>query len=241
MVLIKIESLSQKELEHIAVQEGVHDASSMSRDELIETLREIYEDESDDIQMGGEDNIQRKFVTWLTDYRGDGSELTSLPGVVDLPDLYNETSIHLLIKNATWLYCYWSVSNFDKEKFEAEYTSFRFMINVRLFDDDDTLLDSYDIDISESDIEWNINVNTCALHAQVSLVLVADEKNKMTLASSEVVDLVSIYWLNHKEEISGNEALLRRELSLLTNRDGLILPCESVESIVQSIREEENL
>ena len=66
-------------------------------------------------------------------------------------------------------------------------------------------------------------------------------KNKMTLASSEVVDLVSIYWLNHKEEISGNEALLRRELSLLTNRDGLILPCESVESIVQSIREEENL
>ena len=119
MVLIKIESLSQKELEHIAVQEGVHDAASMSRDELIETLREIYEDESDDSQMGGEDNIQRKFVTWLTDYRGEGSELTSLPGVVDLPDLYNETSIHLLTKNATWLYCYWSIANFDREKFDA--------------------------------------------------------------------------------------------------------------------------
>ena len=119
MVLIKIESLSQKELEHIAVQEGVHDAASMSRDELIETLREIYEDESDDSQMGGEDNIQRKFVTWLTDYRGEGSELTSLPGVVDLPDIYNETSIHLLTKNATWLYCYWSIANFDREKFDA--------------------------------------------------------------------------------------------------------------------------
>ena len=240
MVLIKIESLSQKELEHIAVQEGVRDAASMSRDELIETLREIYEDESDDSQMGGEDNIQRKFVTWLTDYRGEGSELTSLPGVVDLPDLYNETSIHLLTKNATWLYCYWSIANFDREKFDAEYSRYRFLINVRLFNDDE-VLDSYDIDISDSDVEWNINVNTSALHAQVSLVLVADEKERKTLVSSETVDLVSIYWLNHRNEISGNEALLRRELSLLTNRDGYILPSESVESIVQCIREEENL
>ena len=112
--------------------------------------------------------------------------------------------------------------------------------NVRLFNDDE-VLDSYDIDISDSDVEWNINVNTSALHAQVSLVLVADEKERKTLVSSETVDLVSIYWLNHRNEISGNEALLRRELSLLTNRDGYILPSESVESIVQCIREEENL
>ena len=72
-------------------------------------------------------------------------------------------------------------------------------------------------------------------------MLVADEKERKTLVSSETVDLVSIYWLNHRNEISGNEALLRRELSLLTNRDGYILPSESVESIVQCIREEENL
>ena len=72
-------------------------------------------------------------------------------------------------------------------------------------------------------------------------MLVADEKERKTLVTSETVDLVSIYWLNHRNEISGNEALLRRELSLLTNRDGYILPSESVESIVQCIREEENL
>ena len=42
MVLIKIESLSRKELEHIALQEGVAQAPEMSRDELIDVLKDIY-------------------------------------------------------------------------------------------------------------------------------------------------------------------------------------------------------
>ena len=130
MVLIKIESLSRKELEHIALQEGVAQAPEMSRDELIDVLKDIYDDESGDDEQG-EANIQRRFVTWLTDYRGDGSELTSLPGVEELPESYNETSIHVMMKNPTWLYCYWSLSPLDAEHFSGE-GSWRLLLHVTL-------------------------------------------------------------------------------------------------------------
>lgn len=169
------------------------------------------------------------------------SFILSSPSISSIVEIVRPASSFLLTQKCVPAFAaIWSIANFDREKFDAEYSSYRFLINVRLFNDDE-VLDSYDIDISDSDVEWNINVNTSALHAQVSLVLVADEKERKTLVSSETVDLVSIYWLNHRNEISGNEALLRRELSLLTNRDGYILPSESVESIVQCIREEENL
>ena len=169
MVLIKIESLSQKELEHIAVQEGVSDAASMTREELIETLKDIYEDERDDEYSGGEDNIQRRFVTWLTDYRGDGSEITSLPGVEELPELYAETSIHVLMKNATWLYCYWSIAPLEAEKLSQEHGSFSLLLHVSVSENGQTI-DSYDISIGNDDVEWNINVNSSRGEARVDLV-----------------------------------------------------------------------
>ena len=188
MVLIKIESLSQKELEHIALQEGVQNASSLSRDELIETLKDIYEDEREDFYEGGEDNIQRRFVTWLTDYRGDGSEVTSLPGVEELPELYPETSIHVLSKSATWLFCYWSIAT-----------------------------------------------------AKVDLVVENAEGRREVLALSESVQLVSCYWLEHADQIRSDADLLEREFSLLTNREGTVLPCETVEAIVRRIEQEETV
>lgn len=237
MVLIKIESLSQKELEHIAVQEGVSDAASMTREELIETLKDIYEDDRDDEYSGGEDNIQRRFVTWLTDYRGDGSEITSLPGVEELPELYAETSIHVLMKNATWLYCYWSIAPLEAEKLSQEHGSFSLLLHVSVSENGQTI-DSYDISIGNDDVEWNINVNSSRGEARVDLVAECADGKRITLCHSRPVTLVSCYWLNHRDEISSNEGLLKRELGLLTNREGSLLVSETVKNIAQIIREE---
>lgn len=240
MLLIRIESLSKKELEHIAVQEGVRDASDLSREELIDTLKEIYEVEQDDDPSKGEANIQRRFVTWLTDYRGDGSEVTSLPGVEALPELYSETSIHVLTKNATWLYCYWSVSPLDAEKFDQKWPGWSLLLDVRL-SDGGVEYDSFDIAVSPSDNEWNISVNKGHGEARVHLVVEAPDGSREVIASSQVVTLVSCYWLEHPEMVASSVDLLRRELSLITNKEGQVIPCETVQEIVQEIRKEEGL
>ena len=238
MVLIKIESLSQKELEHIAIQEGVQDVSSLSRDELIETLKDIYEDERDDIYEGGEDNVQRRFVTWLTDYRGEASEVTSLPGVEELPELYPETSIHVLTKSATWLFCYWSIAPLDIERLTQELGAYDILLHV-VVSEDGQEVDSYDINVGSSDYQWNINVSSTHGSAKVDLVVENAQGRREVLASSESVQLVSCYWLEHRQEIAASTDLLERELTLLTNREGTVLPCETVEAIVRTIEQEE--
>lgn len=236
MVLIKIESLSRKELEHIALQEGVAQAPEMSRDELIDVLKDIYDDESGDDEQG-EANIQRRFVTWLTDYRGDGSELTSLPGVEELPESYNETSIHVMMKNPTWLYCYWSLSPLDAEHFSGE-GSWRLLLHVTLNDTDGSLLDSYDIAVDGGDSEWNINISANHGTAMVSLEVELADRSRRTLARSVRVPLVSCYWLEHPDEMAQDADLLRRQLGLLTNREGGTIPCETVDRIVEKLKEE---
>ena len=212
MVLIKIESLSQKELEHIALQEGV----------------------------GGEDNIQRRFVTWLTDYRGDGSEVTSLPGVEELPELYPETSIHVLSKSATWLFCYWSIAPLDAERLSQELGSYDVLLHVTVSEDGQEV-DSYDISVGENDYQWNINVSSTRGTAKVDLVVENAEGRREVLALSESVQLVSCYWLEHADQIRSDADLLEREFSLLTNREGTVLPCETVEAIVRRIEQEETV
>lgn len=238
MVLIKIESLSQKELEHIAIQEGVQDVSSLSRDELIEILKDIYEDERDDIYEGGEDNVQRRFVTWLTDYRGEASEVTSLPGVEELPELYPETSIHVLTKSATWLFCYWSIAPLDIERLTQELGAYDILLHV-VVSEDGQEVDSYDINVGSSDYQWNINVSSTHGSAKVDLVVENAHGRREVLASSESVQLVSCYWLEHQQEIAVSTDLLERELTLLTNREGTVLQCETVEAIVRTIEQEE--
>ena len=240
MVLIKIESLSQKELEHIALQEGVQNVSSLSRDELIETLKDIYEDEREDFYEGGEDNIQRRFVTWLTDYRGDGSEVTSLPGVEELPELYPETSIHVLSKSATWLFCYWSIAPLDAERLSQELGNYDVLLHVTVSEDGQEV-DSYDISVGENDYQWNINVSSTRGTAKVDLVVENAEGRREVLALSESVQLVSCYWLEHADQIRSDADLLEREFSLLTNREGTVLPCETVEAIVRRIEQEETV
>ena len=238
MILIKIESLSRKELEYIAIQEGIQDASSLTRDELIETLKEIYEDDNQDETPFVQDSVQRKFVTWLTDYRGEGSEVTSLPGVEELPELYSGTSIHILTKNATWIYCYWSISPLDAEKFATEYPGYKILLNVRL-SENGNVVDVYDIAVEESDVQWSINVNNTRGSAQVNLVLQDREGERHVIAESESIALVYSYWLENPEAVRENKDLIRRQLSLVTNREGVVLSCETVEGIVRIIKDEE--
>ena len=119
MVLIKIDSLSQNELEYIAQQQGIKDFDTLSREELIDELKEIYDDDySESLSVTGE-NVNKRYVAGLSAYRGDvNEELPSLPGVEKLPELYPETAIHVLNKNASWLYCYWSIAPGDLESYD---------------------------------------------------------------------------------------------------------------------------
>ena len=133
MILIQIDTLSLNELQSIAEQEGIENYLDMSREELIAELKEIYDEDSD---LPGDgtlvQGVNKRFVSGLTNYRGEEADLESLPGVEELPESYNDTAIHILSKNASWVYCYWSISQLDVEKLEEKYSDFNLLLNVKI-------------------------------------------------------------------------------------------------------------
>ena len=108
MVLINIESLSDNELRIIAQQEELEDWDSLSRQELIDELQDLYDEDNERTLDSDAGSSRRKFVNTLTDVQLDN--VLSLPGVEALPDQYNETCIHLIMKDFNWAYVFWSLS-----------------------------------------------------------------------------------------------------------------------------------
>lgn len=236
MVLIKIDSLSQNELQYIAEQEGIEDFDTLSREELIDVLKDIYEDEDSDIPSVTGDNVNKRYVAGISAYRGDVDEaVPSLPGVEELPALYPETSIHVLNKNASWLYCFWSIAPGDLESYDEKFGTYELYLNVNVSGKE--ISEKYDIKIDREDVEWNISVPHLHGECRVSLVLQTAEKRYL-LAQSEAVPLVYCYWLNNSVKVNVDEELFVRYLAPITNRDGYIIPSDIVEEIIDKVRNE---
>ena len=236
MVLIKIDSLSQKELEYIAGQEGIEDFDTLSRDELIEVLKDIYEDEDSDTPNVTGENVNKRYVAGLSDYRGDVDEnVPSLPGVEDLPLLYPETSVHILSKNASWLYCYWSVAPSDLDQYDQKFGQYELLLSVAVTGNTGT--EKYESEIGREDSEWNINVPHTNGSVKVCLMLRKGDAAYL-LAESETLPLVDCYWLNNPVRIPADEGIFRRFLAPITNRDGYLIPSEIVEEIINNVSKE---
>jgi len=238
MILIQIDLLSDSELQAIAEQEGIKDWSKMGRQELIDCLREIYEEDDDYGALEAEgDDFNKKFVAGLTDYRGSESEVKPLPGVGDLPEAYSDTSIHVLLKNATWLYCYWSIAPLDEEKLKQKYGDYSLLISVEIICGDKAE-ESFDISVSKGDSEWNINVPHKGGKCHVSLKLLSENGEAHTIASAKEFELLSFYWLEHPEEIKRNSELLRKAFSLVTTKEGKLSDCGTVKEIADAVFQE---
>lgn len=242
MILINIDSLSLQELKSIAAQEGIDNYEVLGREELIDRLTEIYEDEDDGKELNAIGDVNKRFISGLvSDFRGEANEVTSLPGVEELPSVYPETSIHLLFKNASWLYCYWSVASFALTKLEEQHGPLSFLLKATIHKGKEGVDEIFDIPVSNEDMEWNIGIPTTKGYAQVVLVGIDGKGERYDLATSEKVSLIDCYWIDNPEEIGQNDALMRAYLSLITNKEGRLLAVEPVHEILGKIGEEEGL
>ena len=149
MILIKIDSLSTKELRNIAEQEGIDDFETLTREELIDELQEFYGDDDDSTPRG---DVNRRFLYGITDYRDIDKDVQELPGVEELPLDYPSTEIHLLYKNPSWGYCYWSISPQDMQKLqERNVTELILLVTVRNFKGKE----EFEVPVSIEDRDWN--------------------------------------------------------------------------------------
>lgn len=238
MVLLKLDKLSESELRSIAEQENIEDYLNLGIDDLISRLTEKYEEEDDNFGQDEDDkSLNTRYVSGITDYREISESIGELPGVEELPEVYSETSIHLLYKNHNWGYAYWSVSQIDKDKFDEEGKTLSLLVSILR---KDGKKDQYYIDIKDEDREWNIAFSSEARSCRLSLVSTNSKGEKEIVTSSNVLRLPSSYWLEHKNEIVNSDGLFKVYLSFLTNKNGELIKNEVVKEIVEEYLGEDN-
>ncbi len=230
MILVNIESLSVDELRGIAEQEGIGNIEALSREDIIELLREKYEEEDDSEIARNDPNL--RYLSGITDYREISDYVEGLPGVEELPESYPETEIHLILRNSSWAYCFWSVASLMSDHIADEGGSLLLAVEIHV----DGRTETYDVPVSMTDSEWNIGIPYGDGYCQVSLVSVIDGERR-SLAVSGRITLVYSYWLSHKDEMRESDALYRIYLSMLSSKEGELAPSATVRDIISAFRE----
>lgn len=233
MIPVNLELLSTDELRNLSEQERIEGFVDMSREELIEGLTEKYEDErtSDSLEEDKKSSLNIKNVSSFTDYRDNSEKVTQLPGVEDLPEKYEETSIHLLYKNSDWGYAFWSISTLDQNEIEEKHGVPYLVVNMY---SKKGVKESYDIELSESDNEWNIGISYETQSVTAYICVEFPDGRRDTLAQSNTLELSSVYWLDHQDEMKANDSLFKVYLSLITTKTGEVINNSVVSEILSS-------
>ncbi len=233
MVLINIGSLSDNELRNIASQEDLEDWETLSREELIDSLEELYDGDDTtlgDVQSG---SSRRKFVNTLTDVQS-GNDL-SLPGTEPLPDSYNETSIHLVMKDMNWAYVFWSLSSQQLSELEDGRSNL-VLRNLRLNGEGEEVA-SYDIEVTPEDDNWTIELPYMGYTYQVCLILQSGGEEKVLCRSTTLS--IPKSWLScHPLELR-DDVTFRTLFSSLVKKGGTVLDNKQVEDLLGSISAED--
>ena len=231
MILVNLEQLSTDELRNLSEQEKIEGFEELSREELIQELSEKYEEEytAYGLDEDKKSDLNIKYVSSFTDYTDNSENITQLPGVEDLPDHYEETSIHLLSKNSDWGYAFWSISTLDQEKIDEKKGVPLLLVTLTRKDGDK---ECYDIPISDEDDEWNIGFSYESKSIIVSLCVDYPDGSRDTLAQSKPLEMSSSYWIDHKDKMRENDSLFKVYLSLITTKTGEIINTCIVKEII---------
>lgn len=236
MILINIESLSTSELRNIAQQESIEDYMNLDRDDLIQALVSKYEEEDDNyVPEGKSEAPNMRYMAGLTDYRAIDKDVVELPGVEELPDLYPETSIHLVYKNANWGYTFWSLTESVKNDLLENGGELALVVTITKSTGE---REQYDIPVSADDKEWNIGFTPNSSDAIVAIVKDLNGEREV-LAKSNKIELPVSYWMTHKDEMKANDDLFKIYLSIITTKEGAIINNPLVSDILNTYAKED--
>jgi uncharacterized protein len=217
MVLVDIDTLSEAELRDIAQQLEVEDWEDLSREDLIEAIEDNYDDEDMPDRLSGGASSGHRYIKMMTKAEHEGG--FGFPGVEELPEFYNETSICLLLKDFNWAYAFWNIGPNTLE--ELEQSQAELLIRVAVLNKNGEAEDSYEIGIDKEDSDWSVELPWSGRDYRAYLVARCGQKEEV-LAQSNVI-CVRESWLASHIEVLENPARFNLLMSALVTKEGSVI------------------
>ena len=230
MVLVDIDTLTDAELRVIAQQRDVEDWESLSREELIESIEDTYDDEGAE-RITDSPSTDHRYVKTLTSSESQGS--FGFPGVEELPTSYNETSIYLLLKDANWAYAFWNIAPNTMAMLEEKAADL--VLRKSVLGKNGEQESSFDIGIAKEDVDWSVELPWAGRDYRAFLVAQKGEKEEV-LAQSNVIS-VKENWLSSHIETLDEPGRFNVLFSSLFTKEGSVINNRQVRDLLEKYEE----
>lgn len=105
----RLRSLSYDELSQIAEQSGISVQEDMEKESLISVIHEAFEEERLDRENNNNETIQVESKKYSVSQ--DEELFVDFGDHGDVPDRYQDTRIVLMLRDPSWVYCYWDIED----------------------------------------------------------------------------------------------------------------------------------
>jgi len=239
MIDQRLETMPMKRLRCIGERLGVKGSELNNRDDLIHAIEEILEERYAERQSSN--NEVMKFKGTKYDLIDDLCTHQESEPIHQLPSMYIETSVHMMLRDPYWAYVYWNVSPYQLEELKEARSSLELKLRVHEFSHPRLPLsknrDYFDISIREDDASWYVNLPKPGSWYVVSLLAVDGESWQETLASSNEIYSPGGYWLERTDELKHDERELALFHSAVTDFSGHEVDSLLVKHILKQLEE----
>jgi uncharacterized protein len=169
----KLESLSLEELYTLADRTGLDLPPGLERPFVIEEILDVLEEDSEDRRSSQGEALhidEKKYSELRID------EIDVDPGADESIVLrYNETMIHAIVRDPSWAFAFWDVSDADLDSLRGEEGSAGLFLRVVETPlqgegaEPENHRDFFDIPVADHDLQWYINLPRSGVRFRIDL------------------------------------------------------------------------
>jgi hypothetical protein len=234
MAVTWYESLTAEDLRRIAGKEGLKHAEKYDLQELIDILEEIQEEKIDErLQNNDIMRLKGKMYDIFRD-----NPFRCCDELFELPEVYADTKIVLLLRDPFWAFTYWDIHQLDLLKVKETNPDLELFLRIyELADPDnaiDTAVSSFEIPVQESDTSWYINLPNPDRGYVVDLFCdcMKNSGEIFLMARSNSVESPGGYWLEHVDGLRSKDRELELFMAGLTDNSGNVSDNPLVDKIL---------
>ena len=167
----QFDALSLEDLYALADKTGLDLPPGLERPFVIEELLEVFQEDSEDRRatQGEALHIDEKKYSGLR----IGEFVVDLGLAESIVSRYNETTIRALVRDPSWAFAFWDVSDVDLVTLRGEESSaglFLRVVEIEPADDqNDALREYFDIPVADNDLQWYINLPRPGVRFRIDL------------------------------------------------------------------------
>lgn len=206
----KFESLSDEALYALADKMGLDLPPALERVFVVEEILGAIEEDSQERRSGRISTVR------VEEAKFSSSELDEVAASIfpdtPLPKTYNETAIRVLVRDPSWAFAFWDISENERQALmEGEWESTLFLRIFELSEDAtaEQKKEFFDIPVSIDDSQWYINLPRAKARYRIELCARAAGRLKV-LARSRDACVPRQYLESPLDSLEGTKAELLR-------------------------------